>query len=285
MENNNTTRKEKLADKKSAKKKWIIVCAICAVAAAVIIILAVLNREEGNDKVYQDLKDEVVSTAVPENTPEPTPLPTMPISKQTVVPKKTDNGLVPSDRYIDFTALNERNEDIIGWISVDGTEIDYPVVQSEDNYDYLVTDIDGEENVNGSIFMDMANKTNYSDRNTVIYGHNMKNGSMFAGLHNFEDEDFFNENREIKIYTRDGMRVYEIVAAYLTNDENILYANDFTDDEVYRKYLDDMLSSENGNILDTEINTDDRIITLSTCQRGEAEHRYLVVGVLKQNEE
>lgn len=285
MENNKQTRKEKHAKKHLTKKLWRIICAAAAAAAAVIIIIAVVSRQQGNDQVYQDLKEEVVSEATTKNTPEPTPTPTMPISKQTVIAKNTDKGLVPSDRYIDFTELEERNGDIIGWITVDGTEIEYPILKSRDNADYLLIDVDGNENVNGSIFMDMANRTNYSDRNTVIYGHNMKNGSMFAQLHNFEDEDFFNENREIKVYTRNGMRVYEIVAAYLTNDDNILYANDFTDDEVWLNYIEDMLNNDDGNVLDTEIGLDDRIITLSTCQRGEAENRFLVVGVLKQNEE
>lgn len=284
MNKNHAARKENKTEKSTSKKNRII-CAACAAAALIIIFAAADKAEEGEKEAFMNLTQKVIFAEALLNYSEQTSPPEPIEFDESDAPENAGEGLAASDRYIDFDALNERNGDVIGWISVEGTQIDYPILRSKDNYDYLVADIDGEENINGSIFIDMGNAPDFSDRNTVIYGHNMKNGSMFAGLHNFEDEEFFNENREIKIYTRDGMRVYEIVAAYLTNDENILYANNFSDDDVWFKYTEDMLTNENGNIKAAEIGLDDRIITLSTCQRGEDDRRYLVAGILKREKE
>lgn len=276
---NQESRAEKNKEKSRLKKKqWIIIASACAAAAAIAGIAFAVSGNSGNSEVYEDLKEEAIpAAATPAPTPEPTHEPFVPY---------VDPGLVPADKEIDFDLLFERNPDVIGWITVEGTDIDYPVLQSRDNEDYLLNDIDGEENAAGAIFMDMENRTNFGDRNTVIYGHNMKNGTMFAGLHEFEDGDFFEENREIKLYTPEGMRVYEIIAAYRTDNLNLLDGKDYTDDKFWNEYVDSVLSNRDmsANIAEAEVGADDRILTLSTCVRGEDEQRYLVQGVLKLNE-
>lgn len=281
------TRSDKHKNKLS-KKKWIAICAACGAAVAVLAVF-LIRGNEGDSKVYEDLKD----TAVIEESVTPAPTPTVQPTQ------KPDHDPLPdisifdkpyiqhADKNIDFNLLESKNPDIFAWISVPGTEIDYPIVMSLDNADYLQKDIDGKENKAGSIFMDMSNHLNFSDRNTVIYGHNMKNGSMFAGLHKFEEPEFFEQNRTIKIYIPGGgMLEYEIIAAYLTDNQNILYERDFTNDKVYKEYIDSIFNNtdKKANLLEREIEMDERLITLSTCERGQDEKRYVVIGVLKSNE-
>ncbi|HBU11276.1 MAG TPA: SrtB family sortase [Clostridiales bacterium] len=220
----------------------------------------------------------------PTLTPTPTFTPT-PTLAPTPTPTPVDDGIRPSDRTIDFEALFERNPDIIGWLSVPGTEIDYPLLKSADNAEYLEYDVDGDENVAGAIFMDMGNDSGFSDRNTVIYGHNMKNGTMFAGLHQFEDKEFFYKNREIKLYTPAGMRTYEVIAAYPVSNRNILYGMDYADDDVWEAYVEDIYGNKDrsANLLKKQIGEHDQIVSLSTCVRGESKQRYLVQGLLRRD--
>lgn len=273
---------ENKTKKKLSKKQWSIISAVLAGICVVCASILIYVQSKNNTKVYDDIRTLAPAADVVPAPPEPTPKPS-PTAKASKFTPPPNPGLRVSDRQIDFAKLRERNPDIIGWISVDGTNIDYPIVKSKDNVDYLKTDVDGDENINGSIFMDMFNNADMKDKVTVIYGHNMKNGTMFAALHDFEDEDFFDENREIKIYTPDGMRVYEIVAAYLTDDRNILYDTDFNNRNVYQKYIDSVVNNREAgaNILSKEITPEDYILTLSTCERGQDEKRYFVQSVLK----
>lgn len=105
---------------------------------------------------------------------------------------------------VKFEELQAVNPDIYAWITVPGTVIDYPILQhASDNTYYLMHNIDGSYGYPGCIYTENMNSKDFTDNNTVIYGHNMKNGSMFAQLHKFEDPDFFNENREVLIYLPD----------------------------------------------------------------------------------
>lgn len=189
-------------------------------------------------------------------------------------------------RSIDWDSLQEeQNKDIYAWIVVPGTVIDYPVLQHPEEMDhYLEYNLDGSKGRPGCIYTQRMNSKDWSDRNTVLYGHNMRVGTMFAGLHDFEDADFFEENRYIHIYSEDGrILIYEIFAAYAFSDVHILLTYDFNTDSGYQKYLDTVRESAEKNGLfhqETEISVEDNIITLSTCIRGSSSQRYLVQGVL-----
>lgn len=190
------------------------------------------------------------------------------------------------DRSIDWQALQEaENKDIYAWIVVPGTVIDYPVVQhpQELNY-YLNHNLDGSTGYPGCIYTQYLNSRDWSDRNTVLYGHNMRIGTMFAGLHDFMNADFFDENRYIHIYAEDGrILVYEIFAAYEFSDAHLLTTFDFSTDTGYGKYLDSIReSADSGGHFreEVEAGTDDKIITLSTCISHRSSKRYLVQGVL-----
>ena len=117
----------------------------------------------------------------------------------------------------------------------------------------------------------------------MIYGHDMENGSMFQNLLDYQERSFFDENREVLIYTPDAIRHYRIFAAYLYDDRHLMQSFNFDDKEIYRQYLESVLSiREMGACIDTEqeVTDEDKIITLSTCYGNQADRRYLVQAVL-----
>lgn len=201
------------------------------------------------------------------------------------------SGYSVPEKSVDIAALREEvNKDIYAWITVPGTAIDYPVLQHPEEMDYyLEYNLDGTKGYPGCIYTQRMNGKEWDDPNTVLYGHNMKNGTMFAALHKFEDETFFDENRYIYIYTEDNrILVYEIFAAYVSGNEHLLMSYDIYTDTGFQSYLDSIpehIGSSCHFLQDKELTAEDRIITLSTCISGQAAKRYLVQGVLAAEEE
>ena len=189
---------------------------------------------------------------------------------------------------VKFEELQAVNPDVYAWITVPGTDIDYPILQhASDNTYYLMHNIDGSYGYPGCIYTENMNSKDFTDNNTVIYGHNMKNGSMFAQLHKFEDPDFFKENREVLIYLPDEVLHYTIFAAHIYDDRHLLYSFDFTDPDAYQKYLDSVFNIRDmsANIdKDMTVTTDDQIITLVTCIGSQPNNRLLVQAVLTDRE-
>ena len=183
--------------------------------------------------------------------------------------------------------LKKLNPDVKAWIQVPKTNIDYPVVQGQDDMEYINKNVYGEFELSGAIFLSCLNKDDFSDPYNLVYGHNMKNGSMFAQLHKFEDPDFFDANREVVIYLPGEVLHYTIFAAHIYDDRHLLYSFDFTDPEVYQKYLDSIFSTRDmsANIdKDITVTTDDQIITLVTCIGSQPNNRLLVQAVLTDRE-
>lgn len=199
-------------------------------------------------------------------------------------------GIDIPEKNIDFAALQEEtNADIYAWIYIPNTKIDYPVLQHpEDNLYYLNYNIDGTKGYPGCIYTEDYNTKDFTDHNTVIYGHNMKNGTMFAGLHKYEDSKFFEENPYVYIYTEDEVYVYQVFAAYEFSDAHILYNYPSDTDAAFSSYLEEVMDvrSMNSNFnSDIEVTGSDRIVTLSTCISTKPNNRYLVQGVLLQIDE
>lgn len=189
---------------------------------------------------------------------------------------------------IDFKALRSENSDIYGWITVDGTKIDYPILRSgadkpEDFY--LTHDYKCKEKRYGAIFMQRINAEDFTDSNTVLYGHNMMSGAMFGTLKKFRNKTFFDENRNIYVYAPNNIYRYEICAAYVADDRNIMMSYNFFTSEGYRAFIERYLTEEeNKSALikkDISVTDSDKIITLSTCTSNESE-RYIVVGRLAE---
>lgn len=191
---------------------------------------------------------------------------------------------------IDFPYLWTINEDIIAWITVPGTNIDYPILQhpTDDTF-YLHHNIDGSYGYPACIYTESLNSKDFTDPNTVIYGHNMKTKTMFSALHKFENRDFFEANDEIIIYLPDRTLHYRIFAAHVYDDRHLLYSFDFSDEDIYARYLQSIydIRDLSANInRDFTVTSQDRIITLSTCMSSEsdAEKRLHVHAVLLEDE-
>ena len=189
-----------------------------------------------------------------------------------------------SDSPVDWEGLWKVNKDVYAWITVPGTVIDYPILQhATDNTYYLNYNIDGSYGYPGCIYTENMNAKDFTDNNTVIYGHNMKNGSMFAGLHQYEERSFFEEHPQVLIYTPEKTYEYTIFAAYIYDDRHLLYSFDFANDDVYASYLDNVLNMRDlsANIRDDiTVTREDSIITLVTCMSNQPDKRLLVQAVL-----
>lgn len=184
---------------------------------------------------------------------------------------------------VDFDELKKQNSDIYAWINIPGTLIDYPILRREDdNSYYLNHTVDKKKSIYGSIYTENYNGDDFADFNTVIYGHNMKNGKMFGTLKKYRDKTFFEQNRYINVYMPGRIMKYQIFAAYVWDNRHILLSLDFNNEGIREAYIDMIFSTRkmNANIDgDLPVTKDDRIITLSTCTGNDAE-RYLVQGVL-----
>lgn len=186
---------------------------------------------------------------------------------------------------IDFAALQERNPDVYAWIEVPGTLVDYPILQHpEDNSYYLNYTIDHKKATAAAIYTEDYNSRDFNDHHTVIYGHNMKNDSMFGSLHSYHDSGFFEENRDIIIYMPKETRVYKIFAAYTYDNRHLLHNFYCEESGSFQSYLDEIFSIKDFDAHidhDMEVTGDDYVITLSTCvESGNSAQRYLVQAVL-----
>lgn len=187
---------------------------------------------------------------------------------------------------IDFSYLWTVNEDIYAWITIPGTNIDYPILQhpTDDTY-YLNHNLDGSYGFPACIYTESLNSKDFTDPNTVIYGHNLKAKTMFTELHKFESKDFFEEHNEVIIYLPDKTLHYQVFAAHVYDDRHLMHSFDFSDEAVFREYLQSIyeIRDMSANIdRESAVTEKDRIITMSTCmpKKADAEKRLLVHAVL-----
>ncbi len=247
------------------KNKKTITFASLAIIAAILLIVAsiiVYNTFFSKGETYTEYKNDKY-----------VPIETAP------------QGELP-ENPINFAEIQKRNPDVCAWIQVDGIDvIDYPIVQSaieaDDNF-YLDHNVDGEKKREGSIYIQKLNRNDFNDRNTLIYGHNMLNGTMFGQLKKFRDRTFFEQNRNIYIYTPTKIMKYEIVSAFVYDDRHILNSFNFYIESECQEFFDACTNPSSITkqvVKDAELTTKDKIITLSTCTSNDSE-RYLVVGKL-----
>ena len=194
------------------------------------------------------------------------------------------------DLEVDLKNLQETvNADIYAWIYVPGTKVNYPILQHPtDDSHYLNYNLDGSKGYPGCIYSEKTyNNKEFTDHNVVLYGHNMKNGTMFGSLHRYEDEEFFNENRYIYVYTQEKLLVYKIFAAYVHSNEHLLYNHNFELPEMATLYFETIRTERNMNRIyddSIELSGEEYFITLSTCINNKPENRFLVQGVLINEE-
>ena len=163
-----------------------------------------------------------------------------------------------------FYDLHEINEDIVGWITINDTKIDYPILQAEDNDYYLNRNYKREDTPAGSIFMDYRNNVAEENRNTIVYGHRMKDDTMFNSLTKYLDEDFLKDHQTVSYDTMYGSYDAEVFAAYYTTTEFDYIQTEFASDQEYGDFLQEVQDKSEIET-DFDVGEEDEIVTLSTC--------------------
>ncbi|RXI97880.1 SrtB family sortase [Anaerobacillus alkaliphilus] len=174
-----------------------------------------------------------------------------------------------------FIPLLELNKDTVGWITVPNSNVDYPVVQTNNNEFYLHHNFYGDQSIAGSIFMDFRNVGDGTDRHTILYGHNMRDGSMFQGLMKYKDEDFFLDQQIITFYSLYEEFHYEVFSVYVTDTDFNYIPTKFRSN---RDYVDFLHELQKKSIFPNEItlSEEDRLLTLSTCSYEWDDARFVV---------
>lgn len=187
---------------------------------------------------------------------------------------------------VDFDELLKINPDTIGWIrfSPEPSIISYPIVQGKDNEEYLHKTFSANENTLGAIFLNVDNNPNFSDKNSIVYGHRMRDGSMFRHIQDYDDKAFWEANPYFYIYTVDGRElVYQVYSMGEVVDTSECYRTEFATKEEFQRFLD---MTKEISLYETgvEVTTSDRIVTLSTCTSASDNHRFVVRGVRVKEE-
>ena len=279
----------KKKDENNKPKKLLYKILLVVFLIAFLVCAIVLARNAIVQKRAEDLYADMASESVVEETEEAEPE----MESETETETETEEldllaqkGIEIPEKNLDWDALYEENEDIYAWIYIPNTQVDYPILQhpTDMNY-YLDRNVDGSSGYPGCIYTQNINSKDFMDPMTVLYGHNMKNGSMFHTLHDFEDGVFFDENKYVYIYMPDVTYVYEILAAYTFSDKHLLYTYDFETPESFDVYLDEFKCSRGmtdhvREDMDVEVNGYSHVITLSTCISGKPNNRWLVQAVM-----
>lgn len=181
---------------------------------------------------------------------------------------------------IDFAGMQAVNEDVIGWIQILDTPVDYPVLDADDNKYYLNRTYDGQWSSYGSIFIEPRNNPDFFDQHLVVYGHNMVNESMFGSLLDYKDQKYYDSHDSITICLPDRDLKYQIFSAYTAHVDSPTYYMSFEDDAKFLQMIDHM---KENSVIQSELTpgAEDQILTLSTCTpEGAKKYRFVVNAVL-----
>lgn len=235
----------------------------------------------GAFQIYRQLREYDKGTSSYTDIEQHVSLPD-PEDNQNEEQNETQAGEEPETNWpvVDFTALAEINPDIVAWIYIEDTEINYPVVQGLDNQYYLKHLFSGEWNSLGCIFLDSRNSPDFSDRHSIVYGHHMKNGTMFSGLTEYKKQEFYDTHPTILILTPEQNYRIEIFAGYVANVKDNAWKVDFGTDTVFEDW---QKSVKERSCFDSDITSavTDRIVTLSTCSYEFDNARFVLHGIVK----
>lgn len=259
------------------KKRAFLIAALCLCAAVLLLsaLMFTLSLRELRRPAPTPAPPTPSPTAPP--TPEPTPVPT-----PTPTPEPTPEPYEPPEELLASQALNPH---VIAWLEIPGTEIRYPVLQhpTEDNH-YLDITIEGDYGYPGSIYTNSMEGRDFETFNTVIYGHNMRDGSYFGSLRNYQGADFLAAHREIDVYTPARKLSYDVGAVVIYDDRYITAQYDDSRAEDRLAFLRSLLEMGATTLDDVPVSTDGHILTLSTCVGGMPNNRLLIVAVRREPE-
>lgn len=258
----------------------LIVLLVLVFVGAGIKLISVMKEYSEAESLYQESRNAFV---IKDESPEAS----KPSSEDEDVPQEPEEYFPNVET--DFDTLQETNPDVFGWIWIPSTEISYPLLVGESNQEYLHTGYNLQYTNSGSIFMDYRNNADLTDDNTVIFGHNMNNGSMFGSLKKFREQDFFDEHEFIYIFTPDRAYKYRIFAGYetlSTSDSYTLWFErevmvDETETRITmsnKEYLE-MVAKASLVTSEAEPEEGERLLMLSTCT-GNGNYRFVIHAVL-----
>ena len=181
---------------------------------------------------------------------------------------------------VDFAALKEINPDIVAWVYIEGTEMNYPVVQGTDNQYYLKHLFNGKWNSSGCIFLDSRNVPDFSDQHSIIYGHHIKNGTMFSGLTQYKKQEFYDAHPVMLLMTPNQNFRVEIFAGYVASVKDNAWDIAMESDMKFKTWLEE---AKERSCFESEITpaVTDRVITLSTCSYEFDNARFVLIGVIQ----
>ena len=260
------SRKNKVKKKKTVGDHIltiVLIVAICIFCYAAFNLYHIYTEYKKGTDEYNSISEMAVTERDPDQVEEmnqPDEQPVAPVS-------------------VDFDSLRSINEDVIGWIYVEALDgVSYPVVKGTDNDQYLHLTYEKNYNFAGTIFIDYENKADFSDCNTLVYGHNMKNGTMFGQLKNFsKDDSAYNKSKYFWIFTPEKTYRYEIISAYTTAVNSDTYTLFKGPGQEFVDYMNKIVSYSDVKTTPGELGVDDKIVTLSTCTGNEST-RYVVQG-------
>ncbi len=255
----------------------IIIC-LCVAAFAAYRLITILNEYHQGTSEYDSLLDYTEET--PDETPSATDGGASAASSGdgTAAASVQDGGIPACPLSVDFTALRKINEEIVGWVYIGGVGISYPIVQGADDDYYLHRTFRRQSNFAGSIFMEYQNSPDFSDPNTIIYGHNMKNGSMFGKLKRLVNDGTWQKDPYFWILTPDGNFCYKMFSLKKVSVESDVYTLFSGTDDSFVRFAEKMKEESSVDTGDVSFTVQSRIVTLSTCT-GDSSSRFVVQGV------
>ncbi|MDR1589134.1 MAG: class B sortase [Oscillospiraceae bacterium] len=220
------------------------------------------------------------SSLAPETTPPAVAVPPgETASEESAKPSYVDNPAPDYWPEVDFEGLSGVNSDFAAWLLCTGTNVNYPVVHGADNTYYLTHLFDHRQNGAGTLFVDYRNKRGFSDRNTIIYGHNMRNHSMFWTLSLYRNQSFYNAHPAFRLLTTDGNYEIRLFAGYVAATSNEAWRVYFSSDDDFLEWIAS-LKAGSAFSADVPVGADDRVVTLSTCVYDFNDARYVLFGKL-----
>lgn len=255
-------------------------------AAVFLFSTAMMLRQYFSDQDAEDIYEEAqlmvrAETTPPETRPPETePVPTEPPEMIWVPAEVTEEDSHMAElAEMDLEALREVNPDVVGWIRIPGTKVDYPFLQGEDNQYYLKKTWNHKSLSAGSIFLECQNSRDMTDFNTILYGHNMNNGSMFNSIRQYAAQSYYEDHPYIYILTDAGVWRYEVFSSYRAPVDGATYGLSFRQQETRENFLASALEL---SVIETGITPEitDRVLTLSTCAGAGYSTRWVVHGRL-----
>ena len=305
------TAEEKIETPATPAKKKGFFRRLGAVRIAILIVLAAVLgysvymlvddqlQDNAGENLYKEIEQVYLSTpsaTPPLITPTPIPSPPMPSGTPEIIideppeesPEASEKPIVIVENFapdiwpdVDWDGLNARNPDTAAWLLCPGTNINYPVVYSSDNNEYLTTMFDGNYSKVGTLFVDMRNSKGFTDRNTVIHGHNMRNHSMFWTLTQYKSQWFYNSHPTMRLITPEGKFEIQLFAGIVADSINgfDFWKVKFRNDEAFMDWVG--LLYENSTFKsNVEVTADDKLVMMSTCSYEYKSARYIAVGKL-----